>query len=69
MINPMIIDFEQFNGLDQNISKNLKRKSISVPQENVIYKTIQGDYNLRFSNYTNTNLTIESDSDILDEQI
>ena len=25
-----------------------------------MYKTIQGNYNLRFSNYTNTNLIIES---------
>ena len=51
MIKLMIIDSEQFNGLDWNISKNLKRKSISVPQENIMYKTINGDYNLRFSNY------------------
>ena len=28
MIKPMIIDSEQFNGLNWNISKNLRRKSI-----------------------------------------
>ena len=32
-----------------------------------MYKTLQGDYNLRFSNYANTNLGIESDSEITDE--
>ena len=51
MIKPMIINSKQFNGLNWNISKNLRRKSISVPQKNKMYKTIQGDYNFRFSNY------------------
>ena len=32
-----------------------------------MYKTLQGDYNLRFNNYTNTNLIIKSDSETLDE--
>ena len=65
----MDVSSEQFNGLDWNINKNLRRKSISIPQENIIYKTLQCDYNLRFSNYINTNLVIESDSEITDEQI
>ena len=43
MIKPMIINSEQFNRLDWNISKSLRRKSISVPQENIMYKTVQGD--------------------------
>ena len=63
----MIIDFEQFNVLHWNISKNLRRKSISVPQENIMYKTIYGDYNLRFSNDQNHNLTIESNLEISDD--
>ena len=67
MIKPMIINSKQFNKLGWNIIKNLRRKSISFPQENIIYKTVQGDYSLRFSNYTNTNLTIEFDSETLDE--
>ena len=69
MIKPMEISSEQFNGLDWNINKNLRRKSQLVPQENMMYRTLQGDYNLRFSNYINTNLTIESDSETIDEQI
>ena len=67
MIKPMDVSSEQFNGLDWNINKNLRRKSISTPQENKMYKTLQGDYNVKFSNYTNTNLVIESDSEITDE--
>ena len=67
MIKPMDVSSEQFNGLDWNINKNLRRKSISIPQENIMYKTLQGDYNLRFSNYANTNLVMESDSEITDE--
>ena len=67
MIKPMAINSEQFNGLDWNISKNLRRKSISILQENIMYKTIRGDYNLRFSNYQNNNLTIESDLETSDE--
>ena len=31
MMKPMEISSEQFNGLDWNINKNLRRKSISVP--------------------------------------
>ena len=69
MIKPTEISSEQFNGLDWNINKNLRRKSQLVPQENMMYRTLQGDYNLRFSNYINTNLTIESDSETIDEQI
>ena len=69
MIKPMEISSEQFNGLDWNINKNLRRKSQLVPQENMMYRTLQGDYNLRFSDYINTNLTIESDSEAIDEQI
>ena len=46
MIKPMEISSEQFNGLDWNLNKNLRRKSISIPQENIICKTLQGDYNL-----------------------
>ena len=65
----MDISSEQFNGLNWNISKILKGKSTQIPQGKLIYKTIQGDYNLRFSNYTNTNLVIESDSEITDGQI
>ena len=61
MIKPMAIDSEQFNGLEWNISKKLRRKSISIPQENTMNKTIKVDYNLRFSNYQNNYLTIESD--------
>ena len=59
------ISSEQFNGLYWNINKNFRRKSILVSQENIMYKTLQGDYNLRFINYVN--LIIESDSEILDE--
>ena len=51
------------------LNKNLRRKSISIPHENIMYKTLQGDYNLRFGNYTNTNLVFESDSKTIDEQI
>ena len=69
MIKPMEISSEQFNGLNWNINKNLRRKSQLVPQENMMYRTLQGDYDLRFSNYINTNLTIESDSEAIDEQI
>ena len=69
MIKPMEVSTEQFNGLDWNINKNLRRKSISVPQETVMYRTLQGNYNLRFSNYVNTNLTIEYDSENVVEQI
>ena len=65
----MDVRSEQFNGLDWNLNKNLRRKSISMPQENIMYKTLQGDYNLRFGNYTNTNLVFESDSKTIDEQI
>ena len=67
MIKSMILDAKQFNGLDCNISKNLRRKPISAPQENIMYKTISGDYNLRFSNYQNKNLTVESDIETSDE--
>ena len=67
MIKLMKVSSEQFNGLDWNINKKLRRKSISVPQKNIMYKILQGDYNLRFSNYSNTNLIIESDSEITDE--
>ena len=63
MIKPMAIDSKKFNGLDWNISKNLRRKSISIPRENIMYKTVRGDSNLRFSSYQNNNLTIESDSE------
>ena len=63
-IKPIEISSEQFNGLNWNINKTFKRKSISIPQENIMYKTLQRDYNLRFSNYTNTNLVIESNSEI-----
>ena len=63
----MEVRSEQFNVLDWNINKNLRRKSISIPQKNIIYKTLQGDYNLMFNNYTNTNLIIKSDSETLDE--
>ena len=67
MIKPIIIDSEQLNGLDWNISKNLKKKFISVPQENIMYKTINGDYNLRFSKYQNHSLIIESNLEISDD--
>ena len=40
MIKPIEISSEQFNGLDWNLNKNLRRKSISVPQENIMYKTL-----------------------------
>ena len=56
MIKLMIINSEQFNGLDWNISKTLRGKSISVPQENITYKTIQRDYSLRFSNVQTPNV-------------
>ena len=69
MIKPMEMSSEQFNGLDWNINKNLRRKPQLVPQENMMYRALQGDYNLRFRNYINTNLTIESDSETIDEQI
>ena len=61
MIKPRDISSEQYNGLDWNLNKNLRRKSISIPQENIMYRTLHGDYNLRFSNYTNTDLVFESD--------
>ena len=67
MIKPINLSSEQFNELYWNINKILRRKSISIPQENIMYKTLQGDYNLRFCNYANTNLEIESDSEISDE--
>ena len=67
MIKLMKVSSEQFNGLDWNINKKLRRKSISVPQKNIMYKILQGDYNLRFNNYSNTNLVIESNSEITDE--
>ena len=63
----MDVSSEQFNGLDWNLNKNLRRKSISIPQDNIMYRTLQGDYNLRFSNYTNTNIVFESDSETTDE--
>ena len=69
MIKPMEVSSEQFNGLDWNLNKNVRRKSISMPQENIICKTLQGDYNLRFSNYTNTNVVLESNSETIDDQI
>ena len=69
MIKPMESSLEQFNGLDWNLNKNLRRKSISIPQETLMYKTLQGEYNLRFSNYTNTNMVLESDSETIDDQI
>ena len=69
MIKPMESSSEQFNGLDWNLNKNLRRKSISIPQETLMYKTLQGEYILRFSNYTNTNLVLESDSETIDDQI
>ena len=69
MIKPLDISSEQFNVLDWNINRNFRRKSISLPQGNIMYKTLQGDYNLRFSNYTNTNLVFESDSETTDDQI
>ena len=40
MIKPMEISTEQFNGLDWNINKNFERKSLSVPQENIMYGTL-----------------------------
>ena len=69
MIKSMDISSKQFNVLDWNLNKNLRRKFISIPQENIMYRTLQGDYNLRFSNYTNTNIVLESDSKTIDEQI
>ena len=33
MIKPMKISSEQFNSFDWNINKNMRRKSLSVPQE------------------------------------
>ena len=63
----MELSSEQFNGLDWNVNKILRRKSQLVPQENIMYRTLQGDYNLKFSNYVNTKLTIESDSKTIDE--
>ena len=67
MIKPINLSSEQFNKLYWNINKILRRKSISITQENIMYKTLQGDYNLLFCNYANTNLEIESDSEISDE--
>ena len=67
MIKPMAIDPNQFNGLEWNISKNLRRKLISIPSENIMYKTIKGDYNLRLSNHQNNNLTIESTLETSDD--
>ena len=67
MIKPMAIDLEQFNGLDWNVNRNFRRKSILVPQENIMYKTIQGDYNLRFNNYQDTNVTIKSNPATTDD--
>ena len=66
MIKPMAINSEQFSEIDWNISKNLRRKSISIPRENIMYKTVRGDSNLRFSSYQNNNLTIESDLETSD---
>ena len=40
---------------------------ILIPQENIMYKTIRGDYNLRFNNYQNNNLTIESNLETSDD--
>ena len=40
---------------------------ILIPQENIMYKTIRGDYNLRFNNYQNNNLIIESDLETSDD--
>ena len=69
MIKPMDFSSDQFNGLDGNINKSLRKKSISFLQENIMHKTLQGDYNLRFSNYINTNIVLESDSETIGEQI
>ena len=69
MIKPMDVSSEQFNGLDWNLNEYLTKKSIFLPQDSTKYRTLQGDYNLRFSNYTNTNLVLESDSETTDEQI
>ena len=40
MIKPMTIDSEQFNGLEWNICADLRNKSILIPHEPIMYKTI-----------------------------
>ena len=40
MIKPLDISSEQFNVLDWNINRNFRRKSISLPQGNIMYKTL-----------------------------
>ena len=67
MIKPIDISSEEFNGLDRDISKNLRKNPTQIPQDNLMYKTVLGDYNLRFSNYQNINETIESDLEIADD--
>ena len=66
MIKPMVIDPERLNGLDWNISKNLRKNPTLIPQENIMFKTIR-DYSLRFSNYQNVNSTLESNFDNIND--
>lgn len=67
MIKPMISDSGRFNGLEWNLYKN-PRRNITNTEISVIYKDLNNNYSIRFSNYKpiqieNKQFELETDSE------
>lgn len=67
MIKPMISDSGRFNELEWNLYKN-PRRNITNTEISVIYKDLNNNYSIRFSNYKpiqieNKQFELETDSE------